>query len=205
MKWVEASKCLAPPIFFCTIFMIRIDSVPFDSQTMDLLLSVAIDQEHSKGAVLLKQGSFCQYLYLIDQGMLRLFFYDANGNEITHWFAAEGMLMTAPGSYFNQEPSFFCIQALEQTKLKAISFEDLEAIFGQSIKLEKLGRMYSTKIMLFLEHRLIDWQIKSAEARYLELLEAYPSIFQRAKLGHIASYLGITQQSLSRIRAKLNK
>jgi len=183
--------------------MIRLDSIPFDSETLEIILRISESKTFDKGQMILNEGQVCRHLFLVETGLLRLFFYDKHGNDITHWFAAEEMLLTDPASYFNQTPSFFSIQAIETTTVKAIYFETLEKAFEQSQKLERLGRMYAMNTLVMMEHRIIDWQVKSAEERYVELIENYPNLFKRTKLGHIASYLGITQQSLSRIRANL--
>lgn len=183
--------------------MIRLDSIPFDDETLSVILNISEPKTFQKGQLMLSEGEVCRYLFLVEKGLLRLFFYDKAGNDITHWFAAEEMLLTDPGSYFNQTPSFFSIQAIEETTVKSIYFETLERAMDESHKLERLGRIYAMNTLVMMEHRIIDWQVKSAEERYIELIENYPNLFRRTKLGHIASYLGITQQSLSRIRANL--
>ncbi len=134
--------------------------------------------------------------------MLRNYYYDPKGNEITHWFASEGMLVTIPPRFFNRKPSTFRIEAIESSILRTITYAQMENAFDQSRKLERFGRILVTEIMTVLGRKIIDLQTKTAEERYDDLLQEHPDIFQRAKLGHIATYLGITQQSLSRIRSR---
>jgi len=94
------------------------------------------------------------------------------------------------------------MEAIEQTTGRALSFDQLEEALKESIQLERFIRLLVTDIMILLGRKVIDLQTQSAEYRYDQLLETHPDIFKRAKLGHISGYLGIKQQSLSRIRAQ---
>ena len=183
--------------------MIQIDPESFDISIYETLMATSVIQSYKKGALLVEEGRICSYLFLVEEGLLRSFFYDKKGNDVTHWFAAETMMLTAPASFFNREESFFSIQALEDTVVRAITLDALEDAFEQSKSLERFGRIFATEMLILFGHKIIDLQTKSAEDRYRELLQKYPDIFQRTKLGHIASYLGIAQQSLSRIRANV--
>ncbi|MEM6320525.1 MAG: cyclic nucleotide-binding domain-containing protein [Bacteroidota bacterium] len=145
-------------------------------------------------------GDVCDKIFLIEKGMLRNFYYDRKGNDITHWFASEHMIMTIPPSFFKREPSNFGIEAIEDTIVQAMSFHQMEEELKKSIKLERFYRLLATDIMIMLGRKVIDLQTQTAEYRYDQLLQTHPDIFQRAKLGDIAGYLGIKQQSLSRIR-----
>ena len=180
--------------------MIKIDSAILNSEAFTSLLEKVESLTFKKGEVILKGGEICKYLFIVENGLLRNFYYDGKGNDITHWFAKEKMIITAPESFFNQEKSFFNIEAIEDTRVIAIRFEVLEKAFEGSKAIERFGRILTTQIMITLGRKIIDLQTKNAEARYNEVIENYPDIFRRVNLGHIASYLGMTQQSLSRIR-----
>jgi len=146
-------------------------------------------------------GSVCKQIFLIEQGMFRNHYYDGKGNDITHWFAGKEMIVTAPPSFFRQEPSFFGIEAVDDSIVKALTFDQMEKKLHQSHRLERFVRILTTEVMIQLGQKIVSLHTKSAEDRYDDLLKAHPDIFNRAKLGHIAGYLGIKQQSLSRIRA----
>lgn len=180
--------------------MIKIDPNTLKSDVFKALFEKAESLSFKKGELILKAGEICKYMFLVKNGLLRNFYYDIKGNDITHWFAKEEMLATAPPSFFNQEKSFFNIEAIEDTQVIAIKHNILEDAFDESRVIERFGRVLTTQIMISLGRKIVDLQTKNAEARYHELIENYPDIFRRANLGHIASYLGITQQSLSRIR-----
>jgi len=181
--------------------MINIDISILESDAFNLLIENSELMTFQKGDIIIESGKICKYLFLIESGLLRNFYYDLKGNDITHWFAKEKMFATVPPSFFKHEESFFHIEAIENTQVRALTYDNMEAAFQKSRVIERFGRLIVTEIMITLGRKVIDLQTKSAEQRYEELILAYPDILRRANLGHIASYLGITQQSLSRIRA----
>ncbi|MEL6867760.1 MAG: Crp/Fnr family transcriptional regulator, partial [Bacteroidota bacterium] len=108
--------------------------------------------------------------------------------------------ITVPPSFFSQAPSSFNIEAIEKTSVRAVTHEQLERVLQKEPHLERYFRIIVVEIMIALGQKIVHLLTKSAEERYQEMIEKYPDIFSRANLGHIAGYLGITQQSLSRIR-----
>ncbi|MEM9936758.1 MAG: Crp/Fnr family transcriptional regulator [Bacteroidota bacterium] len=180
--------------------MIKIDLTSLDQEVYDTLFEWSSLKEFKANEVVIELGSTCNYLFLIEKGMLRNFYYDQKGNDITHWFACEDMITTVPPSFFNLEPSIFGIEAIEDTTARVLTRSQLEEGFQNSIELERFVRLLTTNIMIALGRKIVALQTKSAEDRYDDLIASHPDIFYRAKLGHIAGYLGIKQQSLSRIR-----
>ena len=89
--------------------MIKIDSAILNSEAFTSLLEKVESLTFKKGELILKGGEICKYLFIVENGLLRNFYYDGKGNDITHWFAKEKMIITAPESFFNQEKSFFNI------------------------------------------------------------------------------------------------
>ena len=94
------------------------------------------------------------------------------------------------------------MESLEDTVAYTITLDRLNSLFDKYHEIERFGRLFTMEMMVQLTEKVKDLQFRSAEERYNILLEKHPSVIQRAPLGKIASYLGITQQSLSRIRAK---
>ena len=158
-----------------------------------------------KKEIIVQSNKICNYLYLVETGLLRSYYFDLKGNEITHWFASENMLMTIPPSFFNREASQFNLEAIEKTTVRAFSIDTLESAFEKHRIIETFCRVMVTESMISLGKKVMDLQTKTAEERYEELKMTYPGINKRASLGQIASYIGITQQSLSRIRSKKNE
>jgi len=155
----------------------------------------------SKNEFLLSQGNICRHLYFLEKGALRGF-YNLDGKEITHWFAFENDFVTSFHSFITKEAAVENIQLLEGSILWAISKETLAALFEQYHEIETLVRIAYEKYYIRLEERFVNAQFKTASERYENLITQTPHIIERVPLGFIASYLGISQETLSRIRSK---
>ncbi|MEP7373949.1 MAG: Crp/Fnr family transcriptional regulator [Chitinophagaceae bacterium] len=155
----------------------------------------------SKNEYLLTEGKICRHLYFLEQGALRGF-YNLDGKEITHWFGFEKDFVTSFHSFITQEPAVENIQLLEGSILWSISKDTLSALFNRYHEIERLVRIAYEKYYIRLEERFVNAQFKNATERYQGLLQQTPHIIERVPLGHIASYLGISQETLSRIRSR---
>jgi CRP-like cAMP-binding protein len=155
----------------------------------------------SKNEYLLEEGKICRHLYFLEQGALRGF-YNLDGKEITHWFGFENDFVTSFHSFITQESAVENIQLLEGSILWAISKETLAGLFNRYHEIERLVRIVQEKYYIRLEERFVNAQFKTATERYENLLLQTPHILERVSLGHIASYLGISQETLSRIRSR---
>jgi len=155
----------------------------------------------SKNEYLLNEGQVCRHLYFLEKGALRGF-YNLDGKEITHWFGFEKDFVTSFHSFITHEPAVENIQLLEGSILWMISKETLTELFNHYHEIERLVRIAYEKYYIRLEERFVNAQFKTATERYERLLDQTPYILERVPLGHIASYLGISQETLSRIRSK---
>ena len=150
-------------------------------------------------AILLEEGQIAEKLYLIRKGCLRLFFYD-EGKDITFQFFFEGDSVASFDSLSKRTPSLFYLESIEPTELTAIRREDFYNLINNNLSFrqlyeEKLIDRFHAYQQLFLS------RIRNTpQQRYEELLQEYPHIIQRVPQHYIASYLGITPVSLSRIR-----
>lgn len=140
-------------------------------------------------------------MYFIKKGIVRAYAHQ-NDHEITFWFGREGETVISMNSYLNHEPGYEDIELLEDCELYALKTTDLHQLYEQDIHMANWGRKFAERELLRTEARLISRQFSTASERYRELLHTNPDLLQRVPLGHIASYLGITQVSLSRIRAE---
>ena len=155
----------------------------------------------SKNELLLTQGNVCRHLYFLQKGALRGF-YNLDGKEITHWFGFENDFVTSFHSFITGEPAVENIQLLEGCTLWAIAKETLADLFNRYHDIERLVRIIYEKYYIRLEERYVNAQFKPATERYENLMQQTPYIIERVPLGFIASYLGISQETLSRIRSK---
>lgn len=156
----------------------------------------------SKNEFLVKEGKTCRNLYFLEHGALRGY-YNLDGKEITHWFAFENDFVTSFHSFITGQVAVENIQLLEGSILWAISKDKLTTLLNQYHEIERLVRVAYEKYYLRLEERFVNAQFKTAAERYIELLQQAPHLLERVPLGFIASYLGISQETLSRVRSKL--
>jgi CRP-like cAMP-binding protein len=155
-----------------------------------------------KGEILLNIDDRSDFIYFINSGMIRGYYF-IDGKEITNWFAQENEFATCFYSFISNKASFENLQALENCELVELSYSSLQKLYTNFPETERIGRMITENYYIKLEDRILSLQFKTAKERYEKLIKHKASLLQRASLGQIASYLGITQETLSRIRAEL--
>ncbi|MFN0050526.1 MAG: Crp/Fnr family transcriptional regulator [Cytophagales bacterium] len=157
-----------------------------------------------KLSIIVKEGQFADKMYFIVSGCVRAF-YNKDGKEITDWFAFEGDFMSSINSFYQGVSSKHNIELLEPTTFLEISREAIFTLTDKHHCFEKLGRIAVTKTMLQLQERIVSIQFETAQQKYASLINTRPDIVQRVSLTHIASHLGITLETLSRIRNPKNR
>jgi CRP-like cAMP-binding protein len=171
-------------------------------QAKEALVSTFRVKELPKDHYLAKSGKVCQHLYFLQKGCLRAYYYTKD-KEITSWFAFENSFVTSYHSFISQKPAMENIVLLEDSQLLEVSHEELHALYQRFHELETLGRLINEQYYAKLEERVVSRQFKSAKQIYDLLLTNSPNLLQRVPLGYIASYLGIAQETLSRVRGKI--
>ena len=166
------------------------------------LLALMEPVSYRRGEVLVHENELNTSFYLIGKGIWRGY-YLRNGADITIWFATTGESLFSTRGYMGGRPSITSIEAMDDSLLYRIGKQELEAFFNSSTAAANLGRRIFEREFLAFEERLINEGATQAKERYLSLLERMPELLQHVPLKHIASYLYITPQSLSRIRAEL--
>ncbi len=154
---------------------------------------------YEKGTMIVREGQYSEKLFYIVSGCARAF-YLKEGKDITDWFAFENQFISAINSFFQGIPSPHYLEVLEDTVFLEISRENIEYLSSKFLDINTLGRMAVTRTMLELQQRIVALQFETAQQKYENLFKIYPDITQRVPLMHIASYLGITLETLSRIR-----
>lgn len=155
-----------------------------------------------KHNIIIRKDKVEKNIYFIKKGIARTFsnIYD---NEITFSFGKEGDTIASLKSYITNQKGYENIELLEDCELYKLNTKNLQTLFNENIEIANWGRKFAEYELIKAEERLISRQIGTATERYIELLKNYPDLIQRVQLGHIASYLGITQVSLSRIRTNI--
>lgn len=159
----------------------------------------------SKNQLQLTAGKICDEYLFLEKGYMRAFAHDTEGNEVTTNFYKQGQLIFEVSSFFNRTRSQENIQALTDCDGWAINYEQLNDLFHTLPEFREFGRSVLVKGFAALKIRTLAMITETAEERYEQLLATNPEIFQHAPLKNIASYLGVTDTSLSRIRKELAK
>ena len=154
----------------------------------------------AKKTKLLNVGERSNTIYFIVNGAARIFYLDKEGKETNTWFLFENELLISVYSFYTGNPSFEYIETLEDCKLIAVKREKLDELYLNFMEFNFSGRKLTEFYHMRNEIQANELRMLSAKERYQNLLERNPQLFQRVSLGHIASYLGISQETLSRIR-----
>ena len=155
-----------------------------------------------KQACLCRAGETAQYLYFIYAGAVRVY-HQTEDQEFTLNFHFENEFVTAFSSFITQTPSRVNLQALERVQAARIHYHHLYSTYQQYHHAERIGRLFAEKLYVQKTNREIDLLSLSAEQQYLNLLQKNPQLISQISVKHLASYLGIHPESLSRIRHKL--
>jgi len=175
---------------------------PLSDAATEAFSAVAREEELPKGHLLIKAGTVCNYIYFIEKGLSRTFYYK-DGKDITDWISAEGSFAASVVSFITRQPDIRNVELLEPSNICAVSYNNLEHLYTQYHEIERLGRLLVSFGLVQLQQRFDDLHFASAQERYMKLMNTQPSLINRVPLGIIASYLGITQETLSRIRARV--
>ena len=159
----------------------------------------------SKKTFLLQEGEVCHFEAYILKGCIRKYYINEHGFEVVLQFAVEDWWVSDIASFHQAKPSQFYIETLEDCELLVLTPETKEQLLKEVPKFERIFRLLVQRNLSALQNRLVDTIAKTAQEKYLEFLKLYPSIPQRVAQHHIASYLGITAEFLSKVRGKLSK
>lgn len=160
--------------------------------------------EFAKGTMLLESGRTAGEFYIIEKGLLRSFLYDYNGNEITTEFYCPLEVLIESFSLFQRVPSKENFQALSEGVAWKIEYATFQELLFEIEGLREWGRAWATNQLFILKQRSINVLTISATDRYLNLIKERPQIVMQSPVKYIASYLGVTDTSLSRIRKEIS-
>ncbi|WP_157584787.1 Crp/Fnr family transcriptional regulator [Spirosoma arboris] len=157
---------------------------------------------YQKNDCLIQAGQAEKYIYYIDEGMVRLFLTN-NGRDISLDFIFSNDFVSAYSSFLTGQPTAFTVQALSDVQALRFSRTKLLALYDQSHKAERIGRLIAEQAFLRKTSREVQFLTNNAKQRYVQLLEQNPVLVQTIPVRHLASYLGIAPESLSRIRREV--
>jgi CRP-like cAMP-binding protein len=156
----------------------------------------------SKKDIILKQGDVCKHIYFVNDGALRAYYVDKHDKETTIMFGISDWWITDMYSFLNQQPALMNLEALESSEVLELSKVNLDKLYIDMPKFERFFRIIIQNAYVREQVRVIHNLSMTAEERYEVFLQKYPHIVQRVTQKQIASYLGITPEFLSTIRAR---
>ena len=154
-----------------------------------------------KDEIVLAEGTVCRHLYFVESGLLR-FYINKDGNDITKFFTESPYFFTSQASFNTQKPATENIQAIEQSIVWQITYQQTNELFKINSWAD-FTRKITQEVQFFTEEILEDLQTETAEFRYKKMLKSNLKLLQKIPLKYLASYFGIAPQSLSRIRKKM--
>lgn len=173
-------------------------------ENINVLAKMLVYMRFRKGAVVLKEGETCKYIYFIDQGMLRQC-YRKNGKSVTEHIAYENSMVMCIESLFKQIPSEIAIEALEPCRLYGIPYDTFCELSHSSYEFCALRFKFLEESLILSQKKADTLRFESARERYLRTLHDHPDIIRRAPLHIVASYLQMTPETLSRVRTALSE
>ena len=159
----------------------------------------------AKGDCFVRQGQVCKQIAFINVGMLRTYYLNDKAEEVTYCFCVANSLTTSYKSLILQEPSNTTLQAIEPTELWVIEYENLKKLYANNVVWQELGRVVAEQEFFVMEKYATVLNNETAKEKYLRLMKEQPHVVQKGNIEHIASYLGITRRTLSRIRQELTQ
>lgn len=184
-------------------FLINI--APITDKEFADTISFFTEQNLQKGDFFVKQDKVCQHIAFVVKGTLRTFYINNKAEETTSCFCIENNFTTSYKSFILQHPSNLSIQAIEDTQLLAIDYNNLQNLYKSSQIWQTIGRTVAEKEYIVMEKYASVLNNETAKEKYLRLLQEQPTVIQKAAVEDIASYLGITRRTLSRIRQDISK
>lgn len=172
---------------------------PLTPPAIEVLGSILIPMKFQKGDTILEEGTVCRNLYFVKKGMVRQYYYK-NKKDVTEHFSFEGRIVFCIESFLKQEPSRLIVEALENTILYAIPYDALHSLMVRNQEMEMLYRKILEHVAISSQEHADSQRFENASERYERLLREKPEIILRAPMVHIASFLQMTPETLSRVR-----
>lgn len=175
-------------------------TISLSEEALEKFASILIRRELKKGSMFLNEGEVCTQLGYVYKGMIRQYYFK-NKKDLTEHFASEDDVFICIESFLRQRPAPLMAEALEHTILYGIPHDPLLTLCAENYEIEVLYRRLLENSLILSQRKADFLRFETANERYARLLKEHPEIVQRAPLSHIASYLLMTPETLSRVRA----
>ncbi|MCD9856299.1 Crp/Fnr family transcriptional regulator [Epilithonimonas sp. JDS] len=181
------------------------EKVDLTKEEIELLKTFFVQKTLRKKQFLFQEGDICKYLTIVSKGILKSYILDEKGNERINLFAFEGWWISDFNSFLNQEKAFLNIDAIEDSELLMISRENYDKLTLEIPIMDRYFRILYQNSLVTKDYRLVISNNFTAEEKYIQLVEKHPEITQKLSHALIASYLGLSPETVSRIRKKISK
>lgn len=180
------------------------EKISITDDEFDYCKSLFIEKKLKRKKYLMQEGDVCRYTAFVHSGLMRSFTVDAKGNEHILQFAMEGWWIADLASFITEEPSPYNMEALEDCELLLITKRSWETLLEKIPQFERYFRILIQNNLIATQRRLMHSITETAEQKYLKMIQTYPECVQRIPQHMIASYLGITRETVSRVRKQLS-
>ena len=167
---------------------------------IETLAEILVPFKVNKGEKLMKEGEICSYMYYVERGMVRQFYYKG-GRDVTEHFSYEGRIVICIESFLKQEPSRLMVEALETSWVFGIPYDKITQLIEVDGEMAQLYRKILEHALISSQEHADSQRFENATERYVRLLKTKPEIVLRAPMVHVASFLQMTPETLSRVRA----
>lgn len=169
---------------------------------LDALESILVPQKYAKGQMIINEGQVCDSIYYIERGLIRQFYFK-NGKQITEHLGEDHTIFMCIESLFREEPTKLQVEAIEPTIVYAIPKQKLEQVALHNVNIQILYRKILEESLIISQVHADLIRFETAQARYKRMCKLNPQVILRAPLVYIASYLQMTPETLSRVRASM--
>ncbi|WP_428741684.1 Crp/Fnr family transcriptional regulator [Tenacibaculum sp.] len=176
--------------------------IPLNDNEIQLLKEAVVKKNYQKNKIIFTEGKISDEIYFVTKGCVRLF-YNVDGNDKTAFFYTEGQFICAGESYTFNIPAIENYQAIEQTELFVFGKSKIERLLKEIPKLEVIARIATENELITCQKVIASFVTKSAEQRYIDLLHTNGELFHRVPQQYIASFLGVSPETLSRIKTRV--
>ncbi|SFL07435.1 cAMP-binding domain of CRP or a regulatory subunit of cAMP-dependent protein kinases [Porphyromonadaceae bacterium KH3CP3RA] len=172
----------------------------FSDDSFEKFSSILKQEDYQKDEIILEQGKISRYMYVVEKGIIRQFYYK-EGRNITEHFSCEGNVATCLESVFLKEPTRLAVEAIEPSVIHLLDYEKFKNLSNQHSDINKLYQAILEYMLIVSQQKADSWRFESSHERYERFLIEYPEVAKRASIAHIASYLLMAPETLSRVRA----
>ena len=175
-------------------------NVALSDESVEELALIIERKDFQKDEIILEQGKISLYMYIVEKGMIRQFYYK-DGRNISEHFSCEGEVATCLESLFLQEPTSLNIEAIEPSVIYLLDYKKLKKLSNNHPDINELLQAVLEYKLVVSQRKADSWRFESSHERYERFCREYPMVAKRASIAHIASYLLMAPETLSRVRA----